>query len=73
MTTSVLDENVPLAKLLDTEGFREVCRSFCELYGIGIKAFDLDGNKLVDVGRRRASTAATCSRSILPRCCVPSS
>ena len=57
MDTSVLDQNLPLSQLLDVEGFREVCRSFAELYGIGIKVFDVEGNKIVDV---RASTGDHC-------------
>ncbi|MBI5510636.1 MAG: PocR ligand-binding domain-containing protein [Deltaproteobacteria bacterium] len=55
--TSVLDHDVPLAELLDIEGFRDVCRSFCDLYGIGIKVFDGEGSKIVDV---RASTGDHC-------------
>ena len=46
---SILDEVPPLSELLDVEGFREVCKSFGELYGIGIKLFDAEGGKLVDV------------------------
>lgn len=57
MTKSVLDQDLILAELLDVEGFREVCRTFSELYGIGIKVFDSDGHKIVDV---RASTGDHC-------------
>lgn len=46
---SVLDAVPPLSELLDVEGFREICKSFGELYGIGIKMFDVEGVKLVDV------------------------
>ncbi len=55
--TPAIDRELPLAELLDIEGFREVCRSFSELYAIGIKVFDSEGNKLVDV---RASNSAHC-------------
>ena len=46
-----------LHELLDIESFREVCRSFSELYGIGIKIFDGSDKKLVDV---RAATGDHC-------------
>ncbi len=55
--SSVLDEQLPLAEILDVEAFREVCKSFSELYGIGIKVFDTEGNKIADV---RASTSDHC-------------
>ncbi len=57
MTTSVLDESPALAELLDIDGFREVCRTFSELYAIGIKVFDADGHKIADT---RASTGEHC-------------
>jgi two-component system, NarL family, sensor histidine kinase BarA len=38
-----------LAELVDLEAFREVMQSFADLYRIGIKVFDADGAKLVDV------------------------
>ena len=39
--TSVLEEDsLPLSQILDLEAFREVCKSFSELYGIGIKVFE---------------------------------
>ncbi len=46
---SVLQAPTPLGDLLDLKSFSEVCQSFAELYRIGIKVFDGDGNKLVDV------------------------
>ena len=57
MTTTELSERPSLAQLLDLEPFREVCRSFAELYGIGIRVFDLEGKKLADV---RVSTGDHC-------------
>ena len=57
MSVSILEENIPLAEILDVEGFREVCRSFSELYGIGIKFFDENGKKITD---SRASTEDHC-------------
>ncbi len=49
LPSSVLQQRMPLGDLLDRESFEEVCRSFCELYRVGLKVFDEDGNKLVDV------------------------
>lgn len=57
MTSSVLDEKLVLAELVDTPAFREVCMSFTELFGVGIKVFDTKGGKIVDV---RASTGDHC-------------
>jgi len=49
LAPSVLQAPTPLGDLLDLKSFTEVCQSFAELYRIGIKVFDGDGNKLVDV------------------------
>jgi two-component system sensor histidine kinase BarA len=46
---SVLQAVVSLGELLDVKSFTEVCQSFAELYRVGLKVFDADGNKLVDV------------------------
>jgi len=46
---SVLDRDIRLAELLDLDAFKDVCASFVELYKIGIKIFDSDGTKLVDI------------------------
>jgi signal transduction histidine kinase len=46
---SVLQAKAPLGDLLDLKAFAEVCQSFVELYRVGLKVFDQDGNKLVDV------------------------
>ncbi|MEO1230668.1 MAG: ATP-binding protein [Myxococcota bacterium] len=46
---SVLDQQPALADLLDIDAFREICASFVDLYKIGIKIFDADGTKLVDI------------------------
>lgn len=46
---SVLDRQIQLAELLDINAFRDVCASFVDLYKIGIKIFDADGTKLVDI------------------------
>jgi two-component system, NarL family, sensor histidine kinase BarA len=54
---SAADQPPALAKLIDLDAFREVCRSLSELYGIGVRIFDLEGKKLVDV---RVSTADHC-------------
>jgi signal transduction histidine kinase len=52
--TSVLDQRQTLHQLLELGSFREVMRSFADLYRVGIKVFDMDGTKLVDI--RVAST-----------------
>lgn len=57
MNRSVLDATASLTQVLHPDSFREVCRSFSELYGIGVKIFDQAGNKLADI---RASTADHC-------------
>jgi signal transduction histidine kinase len=46
---SVLQQETPLGDLLDTRSFTEVCQSFAELYRVGLKVFDAQGNKLVEV------------------------
>jgi signal transduction histidine kinase len=49
LPASFLQQRMPLADLLDLNAFEEVCRSFAELYRVGVKVFDDAGNKLVDV------------------------
>jgi signal transduction histidine kinase len=49
LPASFLQQRIPLADLLDLKAFEEVCRSFAELYRVGLKVFDEAGNKLVDV------------------------
>jgi signal transduction histidine kinase len=49
LPSSFLQQRIPLADLLDLKAFEEVCRSFAELYRVGLKVFDETGNKLVDV------------------------
>ena len=49
LPASFLQQRIPLADLLDLRSFEEVCRSFAELYRVGLKVFDENGNKLVDV------------------------
>lgn len=46
---SILERRITLAELLDIKSFREVCASFVDLYKIGIKIFDADDSKLVDI------------------------
>ncbi|HET6345205.1 MAG TPA: ATP-binding protein, partial [Myxococcota bacterium] len=57
MSFSVVDETLPFAKLVDADGFRDVCRSYSELYGVGIKIFAAEGDKVVDI---RANTGDHC-------------
>jgi signal transduction histidine kinase len=49
LPASFLQQRIPLSDLLDLKAFEEVCRSFAELYRVGLKVFDEAGNKLVDV------------------------
>jgi signal transduction histidine kinase len=49
MSDPVLEPQIPLGELLDLRSFGEVCRSFVELYKIGLKVFDTRGSKLVDI------------------------
>jgi signal transduction histidine kinase len=49
LAPSVLQAQIPLGDLLDLKSFTEVCQSFAELYRVGLKVFDVTGNKLVDV------------------------
>jgi signal transduction histidine kinase len=49
LPASFLQQRIPLADLLDLGSFEEVCRSFAELYRVGLKVFDEAGNKIVDV------------------------
>jgi signal transduction histidine kinase len=46
---SALQQDYGLADLVDAKSLGEVCRSFSELYRVGLKVFDAQGNKLVDV------------------------
>jgi len=46
---SVIDRNIKLAELLDINAFKDICASFVDLYKIGIKIFDADGSKLIDI------------------------
>jgi len=46
---SVLQQVAPLGDLLEVKSFAEVCQSFSELYRVGLKVFDREGNKIVDV------------------------
>lgn len=46
---SILDRSISLTELLDLKSFRDVCASFVDLYRIGVKVFDEDGTKLVDL------------------------
>lgn len=49
MADSALNKRVGLADLIEPESFREVIKSFADLYGIGIRVFDLQGSKVADV------------------------
>ncbi len=46
---SAIDREPTLLELLDLENFREVARTFRDLYGMGVKVFDVEGKKVVDV------------------------
>ncbi|HCF60062.1 MAG TPA: histidine kinase [Myxococcales bacterium] len=46
---SVLQRRLKLSELLDLPTFTEVCRGFSELYKIGLKVYEENGDKLVDI------------------------
>ncbi len=46
---SILQQELSLGDLLDLRTFTEVCQSFAELYRIGVKVFDAQGNRVVEV------------------------
>lgn len=46
---SVLQRQLSLVELLDLASFTEVCKSFVDLYRVGVKVFAADGTRLVDV------------------------
>ena len=54
---SVLDELPAFSALIDSNSFRDVCKSYSDLFGVGIKLFSVDGDKLVDI---RANTSEHC-------------
>ncbi len=45
----IFERRPSLKEIVDGPSFVEVCRSFVDLYGIGIKVFDADGTRLVDL------------------------
>jgi signal transduction histidine kinase len=46
---SALEKRLTLSDMLDLPTFHEVVRGFSELYQVGIKVFDEEGNKLADI------------------------
>lgn len=56
-TPSNFETDLPLAELLDVPTFRDVCRVFSELFGIGIKIFDQDDRRVADI---RVTTGDHC-------------
>lgn len=46
---SILQKRITLAELIELDSFREVMKSFCDLYRVGVKVFDAEGTKLVDI------------------------
>jgi len=46
---SVLQKQLMLGELLDLQSFTHVCKTFVDLYKIGLKVFDAQGTKLVDM------------------------
>ncbi|MFH1811992.1 MAG: ATP-binding protein [Pseudomonadota bacterium] len=55
---SILQRQIRLVDLVEPESFREVIKSFADLYGIGIKVYDAGGTKVADV---RLGEASLCS------------
>ncbi len=49
MAESVLHKQLVLGELLDLTSFTNVCRTFVDLYKVGLKVFDAQGTKLVDM------------------------
>ncbi len=47
--SSSIDRTPTLKELVPREAFTDLCRSYVDLYGIGIKVFDADGTRLVDL------------------------
>jgi len=46
---SILHKQLVLGELLDLTSFTNVCRTFVDLYKVGLKVFDANGTKLVDM------------------------
>ena len=49
MAESILQKQLVLGELLDLQSFTNVCKTFVDLYKIGLKVFDAQGTKLVDM------------------------
>ena len=49
MAESILQKQLVLGELLDLPSFTSVCRTFVDLYKIGLKVFDQGGTKVVDM------------------------
>lgn len=49
MAESILQRKLVLGELLDLNSFTQVCKTFVDLYKIGLKVFDSQGTKLVDL------------------------
>jgi two-component system, NarL family, sensor histidine kinase BarA len=47
--SSVLQRKIALVDLIDQQSFKDVMSAFADLYRVGVKVFDADGNKLVDI------------------------
>ena len=48
---SFLEQPVLLSELIEPDLFTELCTGYADLYRVGIKVFDREGNKIVDVAR----------------------
>ena len=49
MSASVLDRPILLAEIFEPDLFEDLCRTYVDLYRVGIKVFDAGKNKIVDV------------------------
>jgi len=51
VNASFLEQPVLLSELIEPDLFSELCTGYADLYRVGIKVFDREGNKIVDVAR----------------------
>ena len=62
MSESILQKQLILGELLDLPSFTNVCKTFVDLYKIGLKVFDASGTKVVDMKVASGDVVGTGSR-----------